>query len=137
MKKLLAFFLFVLIGTALLAAPFYKIKVDPQNRPQQWSAYAFKGDTMTLRAYLYIDGEQWQPAAGWGGRLAAGTNYQFSTVLMTITGTVNSATNFIEFGFTTNQTAYDTLFCEIQMTNATQRITMQQGLIHLQTSIFD
>ena len=99
MKKIILALLITAVS-AFGANPAVELKLDINERDDPFTAPVHMGDTPLIRAYLYQAGARWQPGAGWGGQLTYGTDWEDSTSLRVISGTVNTSTNFIDFQLT-------------------------------------
>lgn len=123
MKKRVLISLLLLASSVVVlgaGAP-YEIKLDiqRQSKDQRFNVIIHENDKPCIRAFLYSNGAKFQPDNTYGGTYAYGTNYEDSTNLVSVTGVVNTTTNFIEFQFGATDAATNGIFfSQVLLTNA-------------------
>lgn len=133
-----------------MSSPFYKIKLDIQHVKRMFHIYVHAGDTPLVRAYLYQDGEKYNPAEDWTAELGFGEDFEDSTALVTVDGVTGYSQdsssssedegidyNYVDFQFAAADigTPGD-YFGQIIVRNAldTERYVFGSGTLHVMES---
>ena len=118
MKRGIAFIICLLCWTAPAFAQYWKVNVDWAD-PETFTIDAAQGDAGILRVYNYQSGSALTLPAGWGVSAGYGTNWQFSTALTDMSGTVNTALTYSTISMTSsNLNTNGSFFFQILYTNA-------------------
>jgi len=119
-----------------MSEPKYQIKTDVQHVRRQWHAYCHAADTPILQVWLYENGKQWTPPTDWTATIGFGEDFEDSTSLVTVAGTLGSGTpdNYVEFDFSSADVATSgDFFCQILLRNAagTEQYVFGDGTLHI------
>lgn len=131
MKSLFSILGVFVLAAVTLAGPYYQVNLDFQDPPDTFLIYARQCDSITLRAYTYMNGDRLTLSNGsWGAVAGYGTNDQFSTTMVMTNGTVNTNSNFTEFLFdAASLNTNGQFFFQVSFTNATQRYSFAGSII--------
>lgn len=134
-SKMIPWILSMVTTMAMAADPIYRVDLDIQKQANKFQVIIHQADTPLVRAYLYENGTAWKPTAStYGAQLGIGTNYENSTSLATVAGTVNT-NGYCDFQFLpADCNTNGSFFCQILVTNSVtaRRYTWPDGMIKIQ-----
>lgn len=121
MKKLVLFIV-LLCAAQILFAQGRRVRADIQNADEILNLPAiFQTEPALFDVYLYSDGSRWMDITNgnYGGFLMYGTNYEYSTSGVMVTGVASSVTNLMQFQFTAaDSNTNGEFFGQIVITNS-------------------
>jgi len=84
-----------------MSSAIISVYIDCQFVVEKYSVNCDSHNTPILRAYLYEDRERWQPDSNYSTKLAyCATGYDSNSSPATITGTVSTSDNYVEYDLT-------------------------------------
>lgn len=134
------FLVFAIVGmtasVTLGADPDYEQRLDIADQDFEFTYKSHRASTPLLRARLYNNGVKWQPDATWGGLFGYGLDYEDSTSMVQVAGTVSTNDNYIDFQFTAaDANTNGRFFAQIMLTNTSGKAYIfNDGILHLEKS---
>jgi len=112
------------------------VDLDIQFQTTQFNVVVHKGDTPTIRAYLYENDEAWIPTSDYTAHLAYTTGYETNNAPNMITGDISTTSNYVEFILNTNTSSFATTdyFTQIALRNNTKQYVFGDGMLRIKKS---